>query len=216
MSIKFSTDGKVFSGLSKIYDIMFLSVLWFIFCIPILTIGPATTALYYTTAKVIRKEQGYVWREFWHAFKTNFVNGLIYTIVLVVAIFALYYGFTLTANAKDTLLQISHYAYIMISFLLAYLYVFLFPTLSRFSLPRLQTMKMSLLLSLRHFITTFALLLFLFAGGFAVVVVWPLILIVPGAISYLGSLLIERVFKKYQPKPEEGTSEEDLEWYQTF
>ncbi len=216
MSIKFNTEGRIFSGLSKMFDIVFLSVLWFIFCIPILTIGPATTAIYYTTVKVIRKDRGYVWKEFWYAFKTNFVTGLIYTMVLVVAIIGLYAGLALTANSKDTMLQISHYTYIIVSFLLACLYVFLFPILSRFSLPRLQIMKMSLLLSIRHVLITLALLLLILVGGFAVVIVYPLIFIVPGAITFLCSLLIERVFKKYQPKVEEGTKEEALKWYQTL
>ena len=216
MSIKFKTEGKIYTGLCKMYDIMFLSFLWLVFCIPILTIGPATTALYYTTVKVIRKERGYVWKEFWHAFKTNFVTGLIYTMVLVVAILGFYYGIALTANSKDTILQIFHYTYILLSFYLVFLYIFLFPILSRFSLPRLQIMKMSLLLSIRHFVTTLVLLVLLLAGGIAVVIVWPLMFIMPGAIAFLCSLFIERVFKKYQPKIEEGTKEEDLEWYLTF
>lgn len=216
MSIKFNMEGKAFSGLSKIFDLVFLSVLWFIFCIPMLTIGPSTTALYYTTVKVIRKDRGYVWKEFWYAFKTNFVNGLIYTMILVAAIIGLYYGFALTANSKDTMLQIAHYTYFIVSFLLACLYVFLFPILSRFSLPRLQTLNMSLFLSIRHLLITVVLLLLILIGGFAVVIVYPLIFIVPGAIAFLCSLLIERVFRKYQPKLEEDSKEEDLKWSQTF
>ena len=216
MNIKVNMEGKTFSGLSKIYDIVFLSVLWFVFCIPVLTIGPATTALYYTTVKVIRKDRGYVWREFWHAFKTNFVTGLFYTIILVVAIIGLCFGLALTADSKDIMLRIFHYTYMIVSFLLACLYVFLFPILSRFSLPRLQTLNMSLFLSIRHILTTLALLLLILIGGFAVVMVYPLIFIVPGTITFFCSLLIERVFKKYQPKLEDGTKEEHLKWHQTF
>ena len=216
MSIKINTEDKIFSGLSKIFDIVFLSVLWVVFCMPILTIGPATTALYYTTVKAIRKDRGYVWKEFWYAFKTNFVTGLLYTMVLIVAIMGIYYGLALTANSKDTMLQIFHYTYIIVSVLVACLYAFLFPILSRFSLPRLQIMRMALFLSIRHILTTIVLLLFILAGCFAVVNVYPLIFFVPGTITFLCSFLIERVFKKYQPKLEEDTKEENLKWYQTF
>ena len=216
MSIKINTEDKIFSGLSKIFDIVFLSVLWVVFCMPILTIGPATTALYYTTVKAIRKDRGYVWKEFWYAFKTNFVTGLLYTMVLIVAIMGIYYGLALTANSKDTMLQIFHYTYIIVSVLVACLYAFLFPILSRFSLPRLQIMRMALFLSIRHILTTIVLLLLILAGCFAVVNVYPLIFFVPGTITFLCSFLIERVFKKYQPKLEEDTKEENLKWYQTF
>lgn len=216
MSDKFNMDGGVFSFLNKLFDVLFLSILWTLFCLPIITIGPSTTALYYTTAKVIRKDRGYVWHEFWHAFKTNFVTGAIYTVIMAAIVVIFYFGFAITKGTEDTTLKFVRYAYFLLVFFVGCGYTLLFPILSRFSLPKFQMLKMSFLISLKHFPVTFVVALIMMAGGTILFFVPALLLILPAVISLLCSLLIEPVFKRYLPKPEEGTPEEDLKWYQTF
>lgn len=216
MSDKFNMEGGVFSFLTKVFDVLVLSILWALFCIPIITIGPSTTALYYTTAKVIRKDRGYVWHEFWHSFKTNFVTGAIYTVILAVIVVILYLGFDMTQGTKDMTFKFVRYAYILIVIFVACGYTFLFPILSRFSLPRFQMLKMSFLISLKHFPVTILLALIIMAGITIMYYMLPLVVILPTLISLLCSLLIEPVFKKYLPKPEEGAAEDDIKWYQTF
>ncbi|MFR7816818.1 MAG: DUF624 domain-containing protein [Clostridium sp.] len=68
----FNSDNMVMRTLSKIFDIGWLTLIYLVFCIPIVTVGAATTSLYYVSAKVLRHNRSYVWREFWHSFKTNF------------------------------------------------------------------------------------------------------------------------------------------------
>ena len=57
---------------SKFLDLALLTVYWFVSCLPVFTIGTATSALYYTTQKVIKNDRGYVSGEYWHFFKENF------------------------------------------------------------------------------------------------------------------------------------------------
>ena len=64
MSKFFSADNKLFILMSKIFDVMVLGLMWLVFCIPIITIGPASTAMYYTMVKVIRRERSYLFKEF--------------------------------------------------------------------------------------------------------------------------------------------------------
>ena len=56
----FNVDNKFFQGLGKIIDVICLSAFWFFLCIPIVTAGAATTALYYTVNKVIRNNRSYI------------------------------------------------------------------------------------------------------------------------------------------------------------
>ena len=79
----FNVDNKFFQGLGKIIDVICLSAFWFFLCIPIVTAGAATTALYYTVNKVIRNNRSYIGREFWHAFKTNFRQSTIVWLILL-------------------------------------------------------------------------------------------------------------------------------------
>ncbi len=216
MSNDYGKGSGVLSALSKVYDVIFLSVLWVIFCIPIITIGPATTALYYTTAKVIRRGRGYVWHEFWHAFKTNFVTGAIFTLILAVITAVLYYGINVTQDKVDTMTKFIRYSYIFVIVLICCGYSFMFPILSRFNLKRFQMFKMSFMVSLKHFPTSIILVLLLLGGATVLYYFFPLVIFIPSIISLLCSLLIERVFKMYLPKPEAGIPQDDLPWYQTF
>ena len=65
------------------FDILYVSVLWILACIPIVTIGAATTALYYTVNKVVRHTRGYVWKDFWGAFRSNFKQSTIVWLVVM-------------------------------------------------------------------------------------------------------------------------------------
>ena len=72
----FNIDNKFFRALNKLVDMVILSFCWIISCIPVFTIGAASTALYDTSRRVIHRDEGYVWRGYWHAFKVNFKQGM--------------------------------------------------------------------------------------------------------------------------------------------
>ena len=52
----FSLDGPLMQLLNKLADLLTLSILWLLGCLPIVTIGASTTALYYAVMKMIRGE----------------------------------------------------------------------------------------------------------------------------------------------------------------
>ena len=83
----FNVNNPLMRALSKLFDIGWLSLIYVVFCVPLVTIGAATTSLYYVSAKVLRKDRGYVWSEFWHSFKLNFKPA-----TLIWLIFAAIYG----------------------------------------------------------------------------------------------------------------------------
>lgn len=93
MSGIFNYENPIFSFLGKVIDLISLSVLWVILCLPIVTIGPATTALYYTVVKVVRKERSYLFREFFKSFKSNFKYGALATIIVVLLAAILWFDF---------------------------------------------------------------------------------------------------------------------------
>ena len=47
----FNPEKGIWAWLSTMVDIVGLSVLWIFLCLPVVTIGPATAALYYTVVK---------------------------------------------------------------------------------------------------------------------------------------------------------------------
>ena len=79
----FNMDNPLFSILSKVCDMLFISIAFILICIPVITIGPACTALYYVVVKVIRRERGYVFREFFKSFRLNFKRRIISVLMTI-------------------------------------------------------------------------------------------------------------------------------------
>ncbi len=72
MNYLFNPENRFWSFMNKIADVFFLGILWFIFSIPVITMGAATTSLYQFTLKQTDDEEGYVWKSFVRAFLRNF------------------------------------------------------------------------------------------------------------------------------------------------
>ena len=77
------TDNVVMRAIGKIGDLICLNVLWLICCIPVITIGASTTALYTVMLRLVRNEEGYIFRGFFKAFKLNFKQSTIIWIILL-------------------------------------------------------------------------------------------------------------------------------------
>ncbi len=213
----FNVDNAFFTFLGKVCDIIFLSILWVVLCIPVITIGPATTALYYATVKVIRRERGYLFREFFKSFKLNFKRGAIIGVVLTVLFLVLRFDISWAwANLEDSGLtgSILFGAFIALTFLVISFTAYVFPILSRFDMTIKQLVKASLFMSIRHIPYTLGIIIITAVGAFGIYLIPIAVFILPAAIVLLDSLLMERVLKKYMPKAEE--SEENTgkdEWY---
>ena len=57
MSEFFNPEKGIWAWLSTLVDVVGLSVLWIALCLPVVTIGPATAALYYTVVKCVRRRE---------------------------------------------------------------------------------------------------------------------------------------------------------------
>ena len=217
----FNVNNPLMRALSKLFDIGWLSLIYVVFCVPLVTIGAATTSLYYVSAKVLRKDRGYVWSEFWHSFKLNFKPA-----TLIWLIFAAFYGllyFNLTTfNTSNAAGGYLVGAYIALAFIVTCVASYAFCLLSRFNMNVRGILRYALYMSFRHFLHTLCFLAILFVAGFGIYagfrVQLPIFLLfVPGLGSFLYTFPMEHLLKKYMPKPEKRyteNGEEIVEWYE--
>ena len=68
----FSQENPVGRTLSRIVDLVILNILYLVFCLPLFTIGAATSALYYVTVRMADKTYVSPLRDFWKGFRDNF------------------------------------------------------------------------------------------------------------------------------------------------
>ena len=72
----FNPEKGIWAWLSTLVDIFGLSILWIFLCMPVITIGPATAALYYTVVKCVRRREGGTFGHYFRSFRDNLKTGL--------------------------------------------------------------------------------------------------------------------------------------------
>ncbi|MCM1245297.1 MAG: YesL family protein [Roseburia sp.] len=217
----FNSDNVVMRVLSKIFDIGWLSIIYVLFCIPVVTFGAATTSLYYVSAKVLRHDRSYVWTEFWRSFKQNFLQSTIMWIITIAVYGLLYFNISFVNGSQSGAGGYLVGAYLTLGTIVLCVLSYAFCVLSRFDMKITKIFRFSLYLAFRHFIHTLLLLVILFAAGAGVYVgfvaqVPILLMFVPGLAGFLYTFPMEHLLKKYTPKSEAKYTEdgeEIVEWY---
>ncbi len=154
----FSLDGAFVKYMSLVADIIMLSALFTVMSIPIITIGPSTTALYYVMTKRIYDKESYIFREFFSSFKQNFFQSFLTQLFLSVLIgilsfnvFMLLTGMLNFSSAVSMALGVI-YLLLLIEFIIVSVYVF--PIIARFRLGFFEAIKVSFFVGNKHMPTT--------------------------------------------------------------
>ena len=200
----FNYDSPFWSFLNKIADLVLLNVLWLVFCIPIITIGASTAAMYRVTLNMHRGEGGGVIRTFWNAFKQNIKPGtLIFLVLLVPLVLVIYEAWLYLSGAISQSLAMG-VVFLFPSLLMALVTTYVYPRVAQFDNKLLATLKNACLLAIANLpcsllmalLNLSAPLLFVFATGFffRTGIFW---LLIGGAlVAFLNTFFIRKIFKK--------------------
>lgn len=89
----FSVDGALYQFMSRMLDVLKLSILWIICSLPIITVGASTVAAMYVALKMVDDEEGYIVKQFFKGFKDNWKKGTLLWLINIVAVYAIYLDF---------------------------------------------------------------------------------------------------------------------------
>jgi uncharacterized membrane protein YesL len=217
MNKVFNFEGPVFTFLSRLADLFWLNLLYIMCCIPVVTAGAATTALFYVTLKMAKDEEGYITKSYFKSFKDNFVQAtliwLIYLAVMVVMFmdFRIANGGSMAEVLKNTTVSdVVIVAVGVMTIVLLMTLVYVFPLLAQFDNTVLNTIKNAFLISIRHLPYTF---LMLIITALPYVLIWfspallLLVVIMFSATAYINSKFLNRIFVLYMPKEEDINGE---------
>lgn len=218
MGSLFNLDNPVWSFMGKVADLVILNILAFVCSIPVFTIGASWTAMYFVTIKIVRKEEGYVIRDFFRSFKENFKQAtVIWLLVLVVA--AIFAGdFLIYRMMPDQIPKFIMIVVAVLAYLLLGTTVYVFPVLSRFDNTIKNTIKNAFILSIANipFTILFIILLALpIVVALFVIELAPILILMGISLpAYLSSMMFVRIFRKVEPKQVqtgEETADEESE-----
>ena len=188
---------------------IFLTIVWLIFCLPLVTIGAATSAFYGTARRYLMAREGYLLKTFWKSFSSSFRQATILWLVSAAAGFLIFQGIrimqVLSAGVWSGAFQ---GVQILSASLIAAMLLYALPGIARFKNSLLQIIKNSLLLLIRHFGRTLLILLLIVAGSLVIYLIPVFLIIIPSLLMLFWCYWLEKIFALYLPEdPNEAPGE---------
>lgn len=220
MNKLFDLNNPFFSFLSKVADLIILSFLWFVCCLPIVTIGPSSSALYYVMLKIARKEDVRVTATFFKGFKDNFKQGIAYSFIFVILGAVLVLDYIIAMGMPGTAGAVSCGIFFAMGVWMCCTMFYTFPLQAQFYNTVKQTLINAMILAARKFLMTvvvFAVnmlpvIVFLWATPlfFQTAPIW--VLVYPGLAARICSWMFVKVFDPLiEAATGKKTGEEDAE-----
>lgn len=192
----FNPEGRVMLFFTKLSYSAYLNVLWLLCCLPVITVGASTTALFYVTHKVAKNEEGNITSAFFRAFRQNFRKATVIWLILLVSgtVLALD-GYVLyhmrfenifwTLIAAVFLVALAAYAIIL---------MYIFPLLARFENTIKAMFLNSIMLGMRFLLCTAAMAFIYFAMAFIVINLFtPAVIFGEGLCALLCSHVLSNI-----------------------
>lgn len=201
-------DNIIHIFLNKLGDIIVANLLFLVCCIPIITIGPALTALYHCMLRTVKGNNNGTTKTFFRAFKENFHQSLIVWLGLLAVGFILFLNIRFLQNTASVVSKPLFYVSLGIAGLVIILALYIFPVIAAFANTTVNLLKNAYVFAFLHFPSTLAI---------AVITILPMFMtyrdikLLPlyaccwfffgfGLTAYVNSLLLYRMFKPFLEK----------------
>lgn len=199
----FNPENLFFRMLSRGVDLVGLSLMWVLFCMPVVTIGPASAALYYTVVKVFRHRKDEAFRTYLRAFWDNLKQGIPVTLICIPITVFLAWGYNVMSNNISTsagvVMYMIYYVFLVVPVGVC---CYLFPLMGRFAFRTRDLIRTSLIMAFRHFPSTVIVVMMTIEMIVFTLERWWPVLLTPVLATILASLFLERIFPKYLSEDE--------------
>ena len=192
------TNSWLYRACKVIGDVVTISALFLLFCLPVVTIGASVTALYYTVYRKYYKKSDSISKDFMHSLKDNLKNGIIvhmlYLIYSAIAGFNIYFAFFGWGDIRlpDWYMIVSLLPLLPLIFTLPFVYALM----ARFNNGIKGTLKNSFTLCMINF-PKFILIWFIIIIAIAICIGFPpSALVVPVGANYLCQMITEKAFTR--------------------
>lgn len=214
----FDLDSPFMRVMSKMTDMVLLSLLWFVCCLPVITIGPASVALYYVTLKMARGEELKITTTFFRGFKENVKQGIVQNILFLVVGVVLLLDYIIMSAVETTSGMISSAGFMVMGIWMLCIMFYTYPLQAQFYNTIRRTLLNAAILSMRKLGTTVALfalhmlpVILGYVSFEALVRTAPAwVMLAPGLIAFLSSKLLIKIFDPFI-KEAAGEKREELE-----
>lgn len=152
-------DSPLMQALSKIADLLILNLLTLLCCLPIITVGPALTALNYMTLKMVRNEETYITRGFFKSFKENFRQATLIWLLFLILGLLLVGDYMILIGSEMQYSGVMQVLILVVAIFEICTFLYTFPVLAKFQNTIKKTLKNAFLISLMQFPKTIVMII---------------------------------------------------------
>lgn len=192
----FAYDSPVWKFMGRLIDFLYLTLLWFVTSLPVVTIGASTTTVYYITLKMADNQEEYLTKMYFKNFIRFFKEATVVWLMMLAAgvvlagDFYICLGFRSPASAA----LMAALAVVAVVYLMTLVYVF--PVMARINQSPAGYVKAAFYLAVKYFgWTLLCIVIPLCIAAVGVFGFWPLLLLGFGLSAYLQSLVFRQIFR---------------------
>ncbi len=213
----FTSDNFLTRFIDRVWDVIQLNLLFLLCCIPIITIGPALTALWYSCLKLSKNDGTIARKNFFRAFRENFKQSLVVWLICLVFAVVLFCNYRFLNYMESDIAVLLRYLNYGITAFIVFIFLYIFPVIATFRNTTLALVRNAFLFAFMNIPVTLCM---------AVIWIFPIYLTFLdmelfglylfcwisfgfATLTWLCSSMLYRVFKKYLP--EEKDPEDEIE-----
>lgn len=211
----FFENNRFMDLLAKVGNMIVLSILWVLCCLPIITVGPATIALYYASAKTVRREVGYPTTEFFKAMKENFLQGMFISMMNIFLFLFCYgiYHFSMDLGLNNSWGKLYYILVWLTAIIAALTEFYLVAVISRFKVSFSSAVRMSVYFSSKNLKTEIPMILTLVGVIVVIYVFSPALFFLPGFYAFLMTFSVEKSLVEYTKKNATNSEQYEGMWF---
>ena len=202
-------DSKFSRTVNRLTVLVLLNFVFILTCIPIFTIGAAVTALYSTTLKMARNQEGYIIRGYFKDFAGNFRQATIFWVIELLLYLQLRVLYIAAVVNGDGMMK----AYTIITWTLGILYsiyfLFVFPLIATFQNTFIRIARNAFVMIISHLpwvLASYLIVAVPLAASFGIhtkilqftMLFWFLVGF--SLVLYLSSFCLNRIFSRYMDR----------------
>ena len=206
----FDIDSPIYRFMSTLLNVFLLNLCWLLGSIPIVTIGVSTVAAFDVGLKMVDNEEGYIFRQYWKAYKSNLKQGIPLGLITLAAVYAIYLDFQIVHASTNPSIILIIVGILSMAVAVAGL-LYAYPLTARYENTLPNIIRNSFRISTKYFIRTFLLVIALVVE--TVAFLWNLtmefigLIVGPACIILTVCLVAKPIFKKIE---KENGEENDI------
>lgn len=198
-------DSPIMSFLARVADLVILNVLWLLCCLPVVTAGASTTAMYHVVRHLQEESTSSVTRDFFRSFKSDFRQATpVYLLLLIPAAAVVMNAWILSAQSSDVVPVYVRAIWMVSALMLTFVVSFVYPVMAYFDDTVWKTLRTAAVLAVAKLPRTVLISAINLLPIIILFVSLPFFLrssifwlLIGGSLTaYLNMLILRPVFKK--------------------